>query len=331
MLAVVLVLAPAWLTAGCSRDHSGEPREANPAAPTHTVDDFTATLADTPGVNLKFRDDQVVVVDLRSAEGVALQQGIESLDWLPAVSEVFLPGAAMSPETIGILRRCPELKRLRVIGPGCDDDAVAGVAQLPTLLALTLQETEVTDRGAEVLQQLPNLRDVSLMRSPVTDACLRSLTGCRELTKLNLRGTDITGENFGAIESLPVEDLELAETDFGSAGMTSVAELQQLRKLNLWMTRIDDSGLATLKGRTGLTWLNLDNCAAISDASVDVLLSMNGLELLHVGGTSISPDEVLRFAELPELKTLFVTRLGVDERIAGKLKSKSPNLENLEY
>lgn len=330
-LGAALAVTPVWLLSGCSGERSAETPDGPAPQPTRTVQDFATNLADTPGVDLRFRDGQVVVADLRAAEGEALQQGIESLDWLPAVSEVFLPGNALNAETIQILRRCPALKRLRVIGPGCDDKVVAGLAELPDLIALTLQETEVTDRGAEVFKRLPQLRDVSLMRSPVTDACLDSLTGCRQLTKLNLRGTDITGENFGPIESLPIEDLELAETEFGSPGMGPVAELDRLRKLNLWLTRIDDSGLAKLQGRARLTWLNLDNCARITDASVDVLLSLTGLELLHVGGTSISPDQVLRFAELPELKTLFVTRLGVDNQTAEQLKSEASGLEKLEY
>ncbi|MEM6776648.1 MAG: G protein-coupled receptor LGR4 [Planctomycetota bacterium] len=280
---------------------------------------------------IRRRGDDIVVLDFRNTPLDELQSAIGFVPSLKQLSELLLPGAVFDGLPATTLTDCPSLKRLRIYGDRFGDDDMMKLIDLNQLQAITLQDTTVTDASVVVLGNMSDLRDVSLMNSPVTDKCLVTLSKLKKLTKLRLRGTQITGEAFDPIASTSIEDLELAETNFGSVGMSSVGEMPQLKKLNLWMTQVDDSGLASFTSNRQLTLLNLDNCAGVSSRSLPVILSMSELTLLHIGGTGIEPHRLSELASLQKLETLFITRLGANQAIADQLRSELPNLNRIEY
>jgi hypothetical protein len=238
---------------------------------------------------------------------------------------------ALTPEGVAMLGRMTGLRNLKLSGSSVDDQSVQAIGNLTNLAALALQQTAVTDEGISSIRTLEKLRELSLYGTPITDASLIWLSEMPELAKLRLRGTRVTGENAGALAVLPVADLELAETDFGNAGMPAVAAMPNLQKLNLWLTKVDDEGLKHFTGKTSLVQLNLDNVSGITDRSLDVISGLITLELLHLGGTGINPEQLPKLHGLDQLKTLFVTRLGVSDAQAASLRQAMPKLTRLEY
>jgi hypothetical protein len=128
-----------------------------------------------------------------------------------------------------------------------------------------------------------------------------------------------------------VKELDVSETALGNAAIPSIAAMPALKKLNLWLTRIDDVGLRGLAARTDLTSLNLDNIPAITDASLPLIATMKELTFLHLGKTSVTPTGLMGLAPLTKLQTLIVTNLGVDAATAQQLREGLPSLTRLDW
>ncbi|MCC9655983.1 leucine-rich repeat domain-containing protein [Rhodopirellula halodulae] len=334
-LSIALAMATLAVLPGCG---SRAVPEADPVESSTTSVDANAsspTLAEAwneiPGAKTKQRGDAVVVVDLREVSEGDYDAAKKLLSRSNDVAELFMPGAAWGDGTVLRLAALPKLRRVRVYGKEFDDAKAKTMSGLPALVAVTFQDTSVTDEGAAVLAELNELVDVSLMNSPVTDQVLKSISTLPKLTKLKLRGTKITGEAFGPIAKLPLVDLELAETDFGPAGMQAISEIEGLQKLNLWLTKVDDESMKAIEGKTSLTVLNLDNCSFITEGSIPVITSLPKLTLLHLGKSKVAPEALPELKVLQEMQTLFVNDLGLEEDKAMELKAMFPKLERFVY
>ena len=241
-----------------------------------------------------------------------------------------IDAAGLTERGVRSLGTMTRLRNLRISGPAVDDDSVVALATLGNLAALALRHTAVTDAGVEAVAELSGLKELSLFGTPVTDAALPAIARLQKLSKLRLRQTKVTGENAAPLATMPVVELELAETGFSNAGMESVAAMPQLEKLNLWLTRIDDAGLEHLSGKTQLTRLNLDNVSGITDRSLDVIGGLGNLRLLHLGGTGVTEAGLPKLYGLKKLETLFITRLGISDEGVEALKAAMPWLETVE-
>ncbi len=237
----------------------------------------------------------------------------------------------LTPVGIAALSTLTTLRNLKVSGAAVNDDSVPSLKALTHLAALSLQQTAVTDNGIAIVAALPELKELTLMATPVTDACLASIASLTQLQKLRLRGTQVTGRDaaaFGQMKS--VVDLDLSETSFESAGLASIATMPNLKMLNLWLTKVDDEGIAALTAKTQLKQLNLDNVKGVTDQSLEVISQMVDLELLHLGGTSVSAAGLPKLYGLKNLRTLFITRLELSPEDVEALRKAMPWLTKLE-
>lgn len=225
----------------------------------------------------------------------------------------------------------PTLRNLRISGPAVTDASIASFSKLNNLAALSLQQTAVTDNGLHVIEPMKNLKELNLYGTPITDQSLATIAELPNLQKLRLRGTKVTGENADAFEKMnAVIDLDLSETAFVSSGLNAIGKMPNLRSLNLWLTQVDDAGIEYLSGQTQLTLLNLDNVSTVTDKSLDTIHALKNLELLHLGGTSISADGLKKLYDLKNLKTLFITRLNLEDADVTALRDAMPWLTKLE-
>jgi hypothetical protein len=107
-----------------------------------------------------------------------------------------------------------------------------------TLRALQLDQTRVTGRGFEHLHVLPKLWYLSLAGSPVSATTIPELAGITELSMLELQGTTLGDDAIGPFKQL--------------------AELPNLRRIDLRGTRISPAGLTELE-------THLQGCQVIGD------------------------------------------------------------------
>ncbi len=327
----ILALA-CLILASCERPATA-PRAVQPSSepvePTLTPSTPTFRLDESL---VKRKADKIVSVDLKSLSGTELEAAIQAVTELDSIEEVSLSGDDVTDERIEPIVGIVTLKRLRLPQSKVSDVSLARLATVGNLELLDLTDVEsLSKNGAASIGKLTKLKELSLMNTPATDDWLASLATLTQLKKLRLRGTEITGDDFGAMATMPIIDLDLSETRFGNQGMSVVAMMPKLERLNLWLTQIDDSGLAELEGKTSLKLLNLDNVAAVTDASVPVIEKLVNLELLHLGGTQITESSIPKLASLKKLETLFLTRLNIGKEAAESLKQQMPQLDRFEY
>lgn len=165
----------------------------------------------------------------------------------------------------------PRLQSLSIGGPAIDNAAAEQIARLRELRQLSLVYTEMTNAGLETIGHLPRLEHLNIDSSRITDAGIAHLRGLATLRSFTLRATGVGDESlrylaeikclerldlYGSgepgvqigrrfsieglcqLKALP-ELRQLSLTNFAAdGGFAGLAELQQLRQLNLMMTDI---------------------------------------------------------------------------------------------
>jgi tetratricopeptide (TPR) repeat protein len=153
-------------------------------------------------------------------------------------------------------------------GQPVDVAVLQGFQSVPSLFALNLSQTQVTDDDLRFLRGLTGLRILRLNHTGITDKGLVHLTAIPNLEFLELKGTAITDE-----------------------GMDAISRIEKLAWLEISETGITDQGLRRWKKQPGLQVLRANRNSRIGAA---------GLYLLELVGTSVTPAavEALR-ADLP--------------------------------
>lgn len=315
-----------WLGVGCDRQQDLEP---SAPAVQQTVDPGDA-IETVEGVSTKKKGDQITVVDLTKVSADELPKAVAATVLMPNVEEVRFKGSHVGDPSVLPIAGITSLRRLRVTDTSITDTTLEKLGDVGRLQLLHLHNApSITLQGLQQLAKLGEMKELSLSGSNIGDSVVPFLGSLKKLKKLRMRGTAITGEGFSPLGDSNIVDLELAETAFGNSGMPAIASMPALTKLNLWLTKIDDEGLESLRGKTSLTSLNLDNIPEITDQAIDVILTLPDLTFLHLGKTNVSADGVSRLAELQKLETLHVTNLGIPEPVIQKLRSQLPSLQNL--
>ncbi len=328
-LSPALTMGLTLLVFGCSRDGGTDVAPDLGDAAENALEADQA-LAEIAGQVMWTKGNRTASVDLREVAPEDLPTAVAATVMVPGVEEVQLKGRAVD-DTIALpVSGIPTLRRLRLTDTDVTDTTLKKIGEVGNLQLLHVHGAQqITAEGLRSLSELSELKDLSLSGDNIDDGVIASLAGLTELKKVRLRGTAITGDNIAPIGDTPIEDLELAETDFGNAGMADVAEMPELTKLNLWLTKIDDQGLQSLAGNERLTSLNLDNLPGITDASIDVIASMPSLTFLHLGKTAVTADGVERLDKLQKLEKIHVTNLDVPEEVLQRLRDRIPSLKEV--
>ncbi len=111
------------------------------------------------------------------------------------------------------------------------------------------------------------------------------------------------------------------------AALNYEINFQKLTRLNLYRTKIGDAGvkgILPLKDR--LVWLNVDD-AGITPEAATSLEQFKKLTFLHVGRSTLDDSCVESLAKLTNLKKIHVTRCGITESGADRLRRALPNCE----
>ena len=115
----------------------------------------------------------------------------------------------------------------------------------------------------------------------------------------------LVDEKFFAYETF----INLSNTGITDVGLASLAQLSNLRNLNLsGCTGITDEGLASLAQLTSLRTLFLSGCTSITDAGLASLASLQHLKYLKLSGcTGITDEGLASLAQLKRLGTLYLS------------------------
>lgn len=145
------------------------------------------------------------------------------------------------------------------------------VASSPTLRELGAQHAHVTDASVDALLAMPALASLDLECSPFDDAMARRVSRSTRITALDVGATCLTRR-----------------------GLAQLVEMQQLRALDLWQTRIDADDLQLLWRLPQLEYLSLGpggGPALDVGKVVSVLLELPALKRVWLDGLRIEPAQ----------------------------------------
>ena len=208
------------------------------------------------------------------------------------------------------LTKVPDLRFLKLWGPGITNAGMQHVGRMNSLQVLGLNDTGVTDDGVAELAGLNNLREVHLFRTSIGDDGLKVLAELPNMQLFNLRDTKISD---AAISHLLQRDmltsLDLSETQspgITDAGGKLLSGFKNLTRLNLWDTNVSDNSVVEIAKLENLVWLNLDK-TDISDKAIPDIARLGKLTWLHVGSTALTDASVDMLKSMEQLQYLNVS------------------------
>jgi Leucine-rich repeat (LRR) protein len=171
------------------------------------------------------------------------------------------------------------------------------------VVAVHLEDTQVTDDDVRCLEGLPSVRVLNLSRTKITDKALALLSGLENLEALTLDGTAIDGSGLAHLEHLPrLEELSLAGCSITDAGLKSTLAPKRLKSITLDDTTISDIGLAYLRSAVQLTTVSLSHTSVRGPG----LRHLNGaqVETLRLAYAPIGDDGLSDLTHWPKLRSL---------------------------
>lgn len=209
-------------------------------------------------------------------------------------------------ECASLAASAPRLRSLAIVlGASIDDAALAALADLSALEALSLEQCAFGDEGAEAFaaRSRATLRELSVrLARSLTDRGVRALASApalRELASLRLRETGVGDEGARAIAASlgALRELDLSYGDVGIEGLRAILESRVAERLESLefntpldrTKRIGDEGAELVAGCRALTSLRRLSLAA-QDMDYDVVIerfsaspALAGLEELELG------------------------------------------------
>src|SRR5262249_38059523 len=212
----------------------------------------------TDPFNLPDRDFRIVMVDLHGT--VIEPRQLQEISKLEHVHELYVPARVWSPVS-------------DVKAPLADESFqyYQGMKQLETFSAglTTLAWLDIGDEGVKRLASLNQLKHLRLNNTTIKDPkCFEAL--------VNLESLDL-GDSYVLDYSLPplanmkdLRRLNLLGTLITDDGLKYFRDLTRMEDLDLYGVKITDAGMEHLRNMTGLRRLNLLG-AQITDASAEIL------------------------------------------------------------
>ena len=178
------------------------------------------------------------------------------------------------------------------------------------ILRLDLGGSAITDAGMATVGTLENLEYLSVRNCRLTDAGLVPLSNLRKLRSMNLEtnlvnsGYQFTEKGIQHLAQLTeLRQLNLGFAELNDRSMAHLADLTNLESLSLLDSSVADNGLRRLQGMKKLQRLNLWRCVNLTDEGLSHLSSLPRLRLIDAVYTKMTKEGVQKLQEkLPELK-----------------------------
>ena len=230
-------------------------------------------------------------------------QDLTHLKHLHGLTYLSVAFTSVTSKGIESIAQCPSLVHLYLGRTQVDDSAMAALADLPNLETLDLQGTIVTDAGLGELERSANLKTLQLGEGQrVTDIGLESVARVTTLRSLTLRYAEITDFGLSRLAGLEnLEKLDLSNTDTDDAGLEAVCQIRTLTELTMRYTSISDDGVRFLPGLEQLQYLDLSN-------------------------TEITNQSIPHFSQISNLNTLLLDNTEITIEALNELYDKHPNL-----
>ncbi|MGB8170935.1 MAG: protein kinase [Chthoniobacteraceae bacterium] len=261
-------------------------------------------------------------------------QGFAFLRELQGVERLLLPGDKITDAISENLAALSELKFLQIHGgPDLTGKTLDVLAKFPGLRHLSLENSGITDEGAEAIAKITSIEELYLRKTKITDVGLASLAKLRNLRRLGLNETAVTADGLAALKGLKnLESVGFLTSDLpdyadavkkmainfprllttrvqgkalGKEHFEPLAGWRGLIHLAIGDSELQDGAVPAMGKLVGLEWLEITN-TAFGDVDVDALLGLKSLKRITLGSTKITDTGLLKLKALKNLKEVNV-------------------------
>jgi hypothetical protein len=194
------------------------------------------------------------------------------------------------------------------------------------LLSVALISTEPTQAKAITTRERLIAEVVRLGGSVEFDETLTR----RPIVKIDLHGTQIKDDDLvflerGKSELNELRYLDLRLTKIGDAGVAKLKNLKSLETLNLFRTQLGNDGLAHLKKLTELRTLLIGG-TRVTDSGLAALRPFRKLRKLSLFQTQVSDDGIAQLKQIPSLEVLLITGSKISPAGTQELRKALPKV-----
>ncbi len=153
---------------------------------------------------------------------------------------------SITDDALRHVKAWPKLQHLNI---GLTEVTDKGLGQLKTSspLSLWLTDTQVTDRGMQILAETAQLQRLGIARTQVSNTGLSYLAKLNTLEELSLDDTGVTDAGLQHLSRLTnLRNINLKGTVITDAGLEHLAKLKNLQVVNLTYTKVTPAGVAKL-------------------------------------------------------------------------------------
>lgn len=244
-------------------------------------------------------------LDLQDAQ---IQPGDLALlaSW-PKLGSLGLPNV-IDEETVKHLQACRELSHLTLGNREITAAELRRLAAWKSLRHLVISCATLSDEALEALSGLESVESIELIDCGLTDEHLKHLHGSPLLTELSLPRNEIHGPGLAHVAKLKIKSLGLEFNNVSDETLKDVARLTQVEEIRLsYCLGVTDRGIqsGTLQSMPNLKRLAFRGVKAITDASIDDLAKIKGLEHINIRGNGLSASGVARLKEAMPQTAIF--------------------------
>ncbi|MBI1247487.1 hypothetical protein GC197_06520 [bacterium] len=227
----------------------------------------------------------------------------ELLLQLPKVKLLSLHNTPPEGNVRNCLRQLTQLAELQ-LDKSLDDASMSTVAELPSLKALRIAQTKVSDHGVWYLEELQNLKHIELEQLPITNQSFHYLKRLPRLSTLTVGDADLTGPWYLQEGDFPVlGKLTLQGEKIDDTVAKQVRTLKSLVEIRFERTNLSMTGLASLASMPNVEQLSLAK-SSLEDAPCPIdrpASKLQSLDLSFTGAGDLFLGSVLNFPHLEEL------------------------------
>jgi hypothetical protein len=198
-------------------------------------------------------------------------------------------------------------------GRGLSDHQLSLLVSNTQITAFVTNGAELSDEGVRQFARFPKLQALTFFHP----------------------GKAFTGPGLSALADLPLLDnLTVAGSSaFGNEGVEAIAKLSHLKSLRVFHTNADQSGLANIRVLKSLTSLmigqrlSFTGPPALSDKTIELVLSFPAMESLTFSETRLSLAALSQLKQLSKLKRLTLDSIDLGSAKESDLASALPGVQ----
>jgi len=246
------------------------------------------------------------------------------------ITELTIAGSHVTGAGLSQLPKYPQLKSVNMAGMShLASGDLSSLGNVKSLVDVNLRATQAEDNLLHGLATLPHLQSVQLDNTKVTSAGVAALKACPELQSLSLQGTAVTDEALIALADSPLRKLSVQDTGVTDAGVSALGRSTTLEELNIGGTRTSFQAFKTFKNPP-LRFLNAGSTAFGVDGLV-LIRNFKNLEELHLFQAGvIEQPKANVFRSLPKLRVLVLNNNLISDQGVDILLKGHKTLERLE-